>query len=39
MKLILQTPCESIEWVYGERAIKLGIATKLELPNVAVGPR
>jgi ATP-dependent protease ClpP protease subunit len=39
IKLIMQTPCESIEWVSGERAIKLGIATRLELPNVAVGPR
>jgi hypothetical protein len=30
MDLIMQTPCETIEWVYGRRAIDLGIATRLD---------
>jgi hypothetical protein len=30
--LILQTPCETIEWVYGRRALDLGIATRLDEP-------
>jgi hypothetical protein len=38
MKIILQTPCDSIEWVSGQRAIDLGIATAIEWGGVQVGP-
>jgi hypothetical protein len=30
MNLIMQTSCEKIEWIYGQRAVNLGIATRLE---------
>jgi len=38
-KVITGTSCESITWIFGQRAIDLGIATKLEAPDVDVfGP-
>ncbi len=39
MNVIMRTPCESIEWIYGQRALNLGIATRLEWEGVEVGPR
>ena len=30
INLIRQTPCQQIEWVYGRRALDLGIATRLD---------
>jgi ATP-dependent protease ClpP protease subunit len=38
MSLIMQTPCEGMEWVYGQRAVTLGIATSLEWQGIEVGP-
>jgi ATP-dependent protease ClpP protease subunit len=38
MKIILQTPCDTIEWVSGQRALDLGIATRVEWGGVQVGP-
>jgi len=38
MNVIMQTSCESVEWVHGQRAVKLGIATGLEWEGVEVGP-
>jgi len=38
-EIITGTSCESIAWIVGQRAIDLGIATKLEAPGVDVfGP-
>jgi hypothetical protein len=30
VELVRQTPCDKIEWIYGQRALALGIATRLE---------
>jgi hypothetical protein len=30
MKLIMDTPCNSIDWVQGQRAVELGLATRVE---------
>ena len=39
IEIIGSTSCKSIEWIVGERAIELGIATKLEAPGIDVfGP-
>jgi ATP-dependent protease ClpP protease subunit len=39
-QLIMETSCNSIEWVSGERALELGVATKLESEGVDVfGPK
>jgi hypothetical protein len=36
----MTTSCDSIEWVYGQRSIALGVATKLESERVDVfGPK
>lgn len=38
-KLVMETPCDSIEWVGGQRAVSLGVATKVENESVDVfGP-
>jgi len=38
-EIILNTPCNTMEWIYGKRAIDLGIATKLEAQGIDVfGP-
>jgi hypothetical protein len=38
-EIITRTSCQSITWIVGDRAIDLGIATKLEAPDVDVfGP-
>lgn len=38
-EIIMHTSCESIEWIYGKRAVDLGIATKIEAEGVDVfGP-
>jgi hypothetical protein len=34
MRLIMQTPCDAIEWVGGQRAVDLGIATRLEAEGI-----
>jgi len=34
MEIILQTPCDSIEWIRGPRAVELGIATRIESSDV-----
>jgi hypothetical protein len=36
MHLIMQTSCDAIEWTSGQRAIDLGIATRLESEGVDV---
>jgi len=38
MKIILDTPCDTITWVTGQRALDLGIATRTEWRDVQVGP-
>ena len=39
MELIMQTSCDAIAWLHGQRALELGIATRLESENVDVfGP-
>ena len=39
MEIILQTPCDSIEWIRGPRAVELGIATRIESADIdLVGP-
>jgi ATP-dependent protease ClpP protease subunit len=39
IEIIMNTSCESIEWIYGRRAVDLGIATKLDANGVDVyGP-
>ena len=38
MALVLRTPCNQIDWVYGQRALDLEIATNLEWKGVAVRP-
>jgi ATP-dependent protease ClpP protease subunit len=35
-EIIMKTSCESITWVSGKQAIDLGIATKLEEPNLVL---
>ena len=35
-EIILGTSCQSITWIHGDRAIDLGVATKLEAPGVDV---
>ena len=35
-ELVMKTSCESITWVSGKQAIDLGIATKLEEPNLVL---
>ncbi len=38
-QIIMETSCDSIEWVYGQRALELGVATTLESEGVDVfGP-
>jgi ATP-dependent protease ClpP protease subunit len=38
--IIMETSCDSIEWVYGQRALELGVATTLESESVDVfGPK
>jgi ATP-dependent protease ClpP protease subunit len=38
--IIMETSCDSIEWVYGQRALELGVATALESESVDVfGPK
>jgi hypothetical protein len=38
-EIITGTSCQSITWIFGDRAIELGVATKLEAPGVDVfGP-
>jgi ATP-dependent protease ClpP protease subunit len=39
IEIIMNTSCESIEWIHGKRAVALGIATKIEAEGVDVfGP-
>ena len=39
-QIIMGTSCNSIEWVSGQRALELGVATKLESEGVDVfGPK
>ena len=39
-QIIMETSCDSIEWVYGQRALELGVATTLESEGVDVfGPK
>jgi hypothetical protein len=39
-QIIMETSCNSIEWVYGQRALELGVATTLESEGVDVfGPK
>ena len=39
IEIIMNTSCESIEWIHGKRAVDLGIATKIEAEGVDVfGP-
>jgi len=39
-QIMMETSCDSIEWVYGRRALELGVATKLEAEDVDVfGPK
>jgi hypothetical protein len=38
--IIMETSCDSIEWVYGQRALELGVATTLESEDVDLfGPK
>lgn len=37
IKLALETPCDKIEWVYGQRALELGIATRLDVQATGTG--
>ena len=38
--VVMNTSCDSIEWIYGQRARELGVATRLESEGVDVfGPR
>lgn len=40
MELIMRTSCNAIDWTYGQRALDLGIATRLESEGVdVVGPK
>jgi hypothetical protein len=40
MRVVMDTPCNTITWVKGERALELQLATKLEAPDDDVfGPR
>jgi ATP-dependent protease ClpP protease subunit len=40
MQVVMATSCKSIEWIRGQRALDLGIATAVERPTVDVfGPR
>jgi hypothetical protein len=40
LHLIMQTSCNAIEWTSGQRALDLGVATRLESGDVsASGPR
>ena len=36
MQVIMRTSCDAIEWTSGQRAIDLGIATRLEAEDVDV---
>jgi ATP-dependent protease ClpP protease subunit len=39
IEIMMNTSCESIEWIYGKRAVDLGIATKIEAEGIDVfGP-
>jgi ATP-dependent protease ClpP protease subunit len=39
-QIIMETSCDSIEWMYGQRAVELGVATTLESEGVDVfGPK
>jgi ATP-dependent protease ClpP protease subunit len=39
-QIIMRTSCDSIEWMYGQRALELGVATTLESEGVDVfGPK
>jgi len=38
IELIRQTPCDKIEWIQGDRAVSLGVATRLESAGVAGRP-
>ena len=35
-EIIMKTSCESITWLSGKQAVDLGIATKLEEPNLVL---
>jgi ATP-dependent protease ClpP protease subunit len=38
--IIMETSCDSIEWIYGQRALELGVATTVESEDVDVfGPK
>ena len=40
MKVILDTPCNKITWVDGERSIALGVATRVDADGTDVfGPK
>ena len=40
MKVILDTPCNTITWVDGERSIALGVATRVDADGTDVfGPK
>ena len=36
LEIILQTPCDSIEWVHGQQALDLAIATRLDSADIDV---
>lgn len=36
MEIILQTPCDSIEWIRGQQALDLAVATRLDSADVDV---
>lgn len=38
MTLMMQTSCNDIEWIYGQRALDMDIATGVELAGTVVGP-
>jgi ATP-dependent protease ClpP protease subunit len=39
-QLVMKTSCDSIEWIHGQRALEIGVATRLESPGIDVfGPR
>ena len=39
-QLVMNTSCDSIEWTYGQRALELGVATRLESEGIDIfGPR
>jgi phosphoribosylamine-glycine ligase len=39
-QLVMNTSCDSIDWAYGQRALELGVATRLESEGIDVfGPK